>query len=686
MKKRKILAILLSLMLIVSSIPAFSLTSFAAGGEGIDTLDELKTAIAAGEETITITGDIDFGGVDLTEPIGTLKNGVTLDGGGYTFKNVSLKFSGVSAGLFAVEANANVTIKNLNIGSSDNMAALSTDSSINKWSAWGVLMGGGSVKTEGSASSSDVFNSFSFTIENVDIYANISNTIEKQSEFAGFIGKATLSGDSYFKDCNFYGSVENNSGKTSHYYAAGFVGVTAGDYTISFENCSNNASAVQGATNCGGFIGENGAKVIFNECVNNASVTVGNSYAGGFIAKNTAQATFSYCVNNAAVDDAGKYCGGILGYNTGAIEIINCVNTDNGAISGSEYVGGIVGASENNNILIMGSKNHGTITAEAGEANWGGTGGILGFAASNTAIDIRIVGCTNYGTVSGPDKMGGIVGTFNSTGNATVTPYVEDCVNIGAVTATASTGADGVAAGIVGRYGAKDTHCANNTLNISNCINLGVITSAYDIGAIFAEKKCANGAVSITDCATTVTVSNDAFTENVIQDASVDQLNEMTLGYFYNDNGTIKLNEQIPQFIGTQTAIGSNGTYDVRFVAVLKNSDLEQYANVGFKISAKKSDGTVLYKDLEINCTTVFTSLLATATSDGNTAAEMKTYKAGELAGDYIFALAVTGFSGDVEFSVQPYATSSKDSITTFNGVAWTMTYSDGAFVNGSLE
>ena len=82
-------------------------------------------------------------------------------------------------------------------------------------------------------------------------------------------------------------------------------------------------------------------------------------------------------------------------------------------------------------------------------------GGIIGYSAST---GVSITNCVNYGTITGRQLVGGIVG--GSWQNITYT----NCTNHGAITATSME-----AGGIVGEKYASAT--------LTNCSNDGVITA-----------------------------------------------------------------------------------------------------------------------------------------------------------------------------------------------------------------
>ena len=98
-----------------------------------------------------------------------------------------------------------------------------------------------------------------------------------------------------------------------------------------------------------------------------------------------------------------SYIGGVVGRNNGGT-IENCHNTV--AVSGSGYVGGVVGI--NLGGTVENCYNTGTVSSENSNAD---IGGVVGYLAEDKYIKGIVKNCYNAGTVNGSARnVGGVVG------------------------------------------------------------------------------------------------------------------------------------------------------------------------------------------------------------------------------------------------------------------------------------
>lgn len=101
-----------------------------------------------------------------------------------------------------------------------------------------------------------------------------------------------------------------------------------------------------------------------------------------------------------------SYIGGVVGRNNGGT-IENCHNTV--AVSGSGYVGGVVGI--NLGGTVENCYNTGTVSSENSNAD---IGGVVGYLAEDKYIKGIVKNCYNAGTVNGSARnVGGVVGYIN---------------------------------------------------------------------------------------------------------------------------------------------------------------------------------------------------------------------------------------------------------------------------------
>ncbi len=247
--------------------------------------------------------------------------------------------------------------------------------------------------------------------------------------------------------------------------------IDGGNHTISGINLS-------GATNVG-FIGVCGNASIKNLTLKGTVTATGN-YAAGFIACPKGDIVIENCTNNVAVSGT-SYVGGISGGNLTvefSLAIKNCTN--NAKITGAdagERVGGIVGcissSKQGNLMVIESSVNNGDVV---GGALVGGIVGRWEIGSANTITGHKISDCANHGNITGKATpstgtlVGGIAGIFTSTNGYS---DVIGCYNEGTITAAGK-----YAGGIVGLYRANKA----NRSGITDCMNVGNVSSKVNGG------------------------------------------------------------------------------------------------------------------------------------------------------------------------------------------------------------
>ena len=260
----------------------------------------------------------------------------------------------------------------------------------------------------------------------------------------------------------------NYNGSTNTWTSIGKYG-TEYEYAGTFDGCGK---TVYGLTDSLFGFNAKGSTVKNVTVEGSAS---GSSNVGGVC--KTTYGSIENCVNRMTLTATGQRVGGIAGilYSTGSIT--NCVNE--GAVSSSYqgweyqegykvYLGGIAGYAYGS---ISGSVNKGNVAATA--ANYGGVGGIAGELTSGSTI----TNCYNTGTVSGPHRVGGIVGIANATSEK-----VTNCYSTGTVTATSSTAnpfIGAIAGSIANSDGAQIGSVTNCYYLTDSCVYGG---KAYGVG------------------------------------------------------------------------------------------------------------------------------------------------------------------------------------------------------------
>lgn len=277
----------------------------------------------------------------------------------------------------------------------------------------------------------EVVNAGSYTDWTIEIWSDVTAT----KYFATFTGNiiGMKNGDSEVKPtitANLTtGLIQKLSGgSVKNLILRGTFSASSNTYGILINNIS---------------AGSNGVEVTVSGIENYCSYNGGKREIGliGTInhdASKKLTVTIDDCVNYADIISTNNAIGSILGvYSPSAgttntndtIKILNCTNR--GAVSGNNYVGGIVGGIRStygvsDNIIIENCKNYGSVTGKADNI-----GGIIGIMTTDDTTDNRITNCANYGDISGGKYVAGIVGRLKLA-------TISECYNSGVITADLS--------------------------------------------------------------------------------------------------------------------------------------------------------------------------------------------------------------------------------------------------------
>jgi len=235
----------------------------------------------------------------------------------------------------------------------------------------------------------------------------------------------------------------------------GLFGFTGNDANL--NNISLLDTNISGQSLIGGIMGHNEQ----SERVNNCHVTgllSGTEYVGGIVGFNM-NGVFSNCTTTAIINGTG-YVGGFVGDSlVGAFSYCNTT----GDVNGGDYVGGFGGA------MVMG----GSISDCHSTGDVNGSAYVGGFIGDISGV---ITNCSSSGEVTGNGAISGFASNWNS---ATIT----DCHSTGNVTGT-----DGWAGGF-------------------STVNMGVITRCFSTGNVNGTKSVggfvASNGGGITICSST---------------------------------------------------------------------------------------------------------------------------------------------------------------------------------------
>ncbi len=184
-------------------------------------------------------------------------------------------------------------------------------------------------------------------------------------------------------------------------------------------------------------------RTYIENCVNYATI-IGTGTAAGICASPGIDATIGNCKNE------------------GSIYVCDEDESSNTGLN----AGGITGGLKNENI-IENCINNGSVTVvDKGTVSGCAAGGICG------SLSGSVIGCVNTASVSAPDSVGGICGTFKNSG------LIKKCRNDGTITAE-----NAAAGGIVGEFeflGTKEVF-------LTDCYNTGSVNADTFVGGIVGQ-------------------------------------------------------------------------------------------------------------------------------------------------------------------------------------------------------
>lgn len=278
--------------------------------------------------------------------------------------------------------------------------------------------------------------------------------------------------------------------------ASGDVGALSKEGGGYITNVVNRVNVTGSGGNTGGFIGKSGNQfAMMTDCVNAGTVTVTTAHnAAGFVAYTNWSSRFVNCTNNGAIT-GGNHVGGIVGesqvYGT---TYIGCVNTalitNNYTGTQGKGTGGIQAYNGNNCVWLTDCYNSGDVKGTY-------AAGILGDSAKGAIV----TGCVNTGNITATNgtPVGGIYNHHGDTG--AVYFQAINCINTGNISGTGNAG------GIVGgMYQIAD----NNDHIMTSCINVGNVTgTGLNVGSLIGYNWASSlVGVRVTSCIAGGTVTS----------------------------------------------------------------------------------------------------------------------------------------------------------------------------------
>ena len=284
-------------------------------------------------------------------------------------------------------------------------------------------------------------------------------------------------------------------------------------YAVNYGNVFGTSNTV------GGVVGKsmNYNSFTFTNPINYGNVSATSSVGGviGYLAPNTASSstTVSGAINTGTVTGSSSAVAGIVGYIsvTGAVTGISVSvdsSSNSGTVSGTHYVGGVIGyeasfttgaAPTNNTFSITNSSNTGNVS---GSDSTGCIGGLMGYYGSNLSADAAFTFTSNTNTTgtitctAGPN-CGGLIGELNLAGTKTNT-----------VSNSSSTSAINGGSQVGGLIGYSGQSSGATTLNISNSFATGSLASTSYSGGLIGYYLNYTGTSLLTNSHSQVVVTS----------------------------------------------------------------------------------------------------------------------------------------------------------------------------------
>ena len=309
---------------------------------------------------------------------------------------------------------------------------------------------------------------------------------------------------------------------------------------------------------------------------NTARIAVDNGATWGFAASplvaaipSTATLNVTNVICHANFTNTGtsgkRPAGAIVAYTAGTLTVDNCKVygnvVSNSNSGGNDFgVGGILGGKATSSVVtIQNSANYATVTGV------NRVGGIIGCAGGADST-VTISNCANYGTVNSTgDGVGAMIGW--SWGDRTTTT-ISGSVNYAPVTA----GSSGAAAAFIGY-----TEGTSPTFNLMNCENHGAITGKYAAAGIALTDKADASTLYVTNLFNTAKLDGRGSRAAVV----VAKNEPATASTLLNIDGVVNLGDVAGKWksgalVGSSKAakITVTNSYMVGKIAVTNDSNL----------------------------------------------------------------------------------------------------------------
>lgn len=563
----------------------------------VDNGEQLKGIQSAGNDALgynyALMGDINANDVKDYEAIGG-ENGEftgTFDGRGNrvigldTTKGSNGSVNTLTnAGIFSTVGEGGV-VKNVNIYSGNFTGETSAGAvaGVNNGRIENIVTFGNTVTANGSANSevidnknvgaaggiAGINNGYIDDVETTGsvIAGDATDNSGALSTAGGIVGinNAGATVNNSFSDSAATANANTNTNTNTTYALGGVVGVNKGEVQLVDSLGVTNGGST-GSSNVGGVIGINNGNMYSGY---NESIVSGKDNVGGIIGENDGgndykvdtdgtvtwnKGTVENVVNATGVTGSGNKVGGLLGTNTGSVTN----GRNNGTITGTNYVGGLVGDNADEHSILTNLVNDSSAEILGEEY----VGGIAGTNAGTITAQNQ-ANLINRGSITGQNYVGGVAGE-----NIGTIEYVNNDVSLNVKDTTEKASYFGGVAGINGRVDDDPDDGVDNNKK-------GTITNATNEGNVIAPNADYVGGIvghnTVNGVLDGMGNSNDGRVEGATYVGGVAGKNDAAITGAVNDMVGIENNGVVIAHKGGAGGIFGENTGDIKYAELTNN-------------------------------------------------------------------------------------------------------------------
>lgn len=349
----------------------------------------------------------------------------------------------------------------------------------------------------------------SFT--NCDV--EISNKLSGLCDVGGIVG--FMQEGSTISDCDVKGNIESKAGSTLACGTVGGIGGTVEDANVS--NCTYNGSITAKVKYAGGLIGSiHGCSLknctvkcpvigeesvgglcgiacetnTIEDCTQEGDITGTSNVSGGVSLLDVGSSnTFKNSHHKGTITNTGDYTGGMVAKSDGGCiaGMESCSHF--GDIVGSNYIGGIIGASIATAVQTptLNTYNVNRTYGGPNDKNWHSANINFYDEIVNGSTNLRVLSnCTNSGNISGKSYVGGIIGKDEV--DVTFTKDIKEFTNNGYGYYFTTNGENNTWS-YYGNLTYFTYYRNTNQINVIDCYSSGNIKGNEEVGGIVGDKE-----------------------------------------------------------------------------------------------------------------------------------------------------------------------------------------------------